>query len=209
MDINKYRQRLERLKGQAEQLQSGIVQSQTQIKKLGRDQRNAEQAQVIIQTVAKQTQDELTFYVSDLVTSALEAVFEKEAYQFDCEFVQKRNKTECELSFVRDGARMNPMTDSGGGAIDIAALALRVCLWSIQRPRSRNTLVLDEPFKHLKGIGPNRLAIQMIKQLSEKLRLQIIMVSDERVPMVEIEKGADRIFEVSIKNRVSKVEVIK
>jgi hypothetical protein len=68
-------------------------------------------------------------------------------------------------------------------------------------------MILDEPFKHLKGIGANRRAIQMVKRLSdsEEIKMQVIMISDERVPLEEIEKGADKIIEVTIKNGVSKV----
>jgi hypothetical protein len=35
-----------------------------------------------------------------------------------------------------------------------------------------------------------------------------LMVHDERVPFEEIEKGADRVFKVSIKNGVSKITVL-
>jgi hypothetical protein len=54
-----------------------------------------------------------------------------------------------------------------------------------------------------KGIIENRNAIQMMKEISERLRIQIISVSDERASLEEIGKGADRIFEIKIENDVS------
>jgi len=49
----------------------------------------------------------------------------------------------------------------------------------------------------------------MVKALSKQLGLQVIMVSDERVPIEEIEKGADKIFKVVMKNDVSQIGVYK
>jgi len=68
--------------------------------------------------------------------------------------------------------------------------------------------VLDEPAQNIKGDEANIKFIQMVKAVSERLGLQIIMVSDERVPLEDIEKGADKVFKVSIKNGKSVVKEI-
>jgi ABC-type proline/glycine betaine transport system ATPase subunit len=90
----------------------------------------------------------------------------------------------------------------------VAGFALRLASWSMENPHSRNTLIMDEPFKHLKGFDENVRVIAMVKELSKKLNLQIIMVHDERVPFEEIEKGADKIFHTTIRHGISKVEVL-
>ena len=140
----------------------------------------------------------MEYHISDIVSLAIESVF-NDPYEFKIEFVEKRGKTECEIWFIKNGEKLDPKTASGGGAVDVASFALRLALWNLKKPKSRNTLILDEPFKHLKGFEENVKVIQTIKLLSEKLGLQIIMVHDERVPIEEIKKGADKIFEVSIK----------
>ena len=119
---------------------------------------------------------------------------------FPIKFVPRRNKTECDITFVRGGSERDPMESTGFGAADICGFALRIAAWCIQKKKSRPILALDEPFKHLKGVEPNRRAIQMMKEVSDKLGLQIISVSDERASIEDIEKGADKIFSVSIKN---------
>ena len=119
-------------------------------------------------------------------------------------FVMKRGKTEADLFFVRDGNRVTPLEASGYGMVDIASFALRVAMWSLQRPRSRNVLVLDEPLKFLSR-GYQSKASTMLKEISRKLGLQIIMVSHSQ----ELIESADRVFGVSIKDGVSGVSVVE
>ena len=85
----------------------------------------------------------------------------------------------------------------------MAAFALRVASWSMQFPRTRDVLILDEPFKHLKGEEANRKVLEMVKEISSKLGLQIIMVSDERISRTATIEAADKVFETSIKKGVT------
>ena len=89
--------------------------------------------------------------------------------------------------------------------MNVAAFALRVALHNLQNPRKRAILVLDEPFQNVKGEEANIKCIQMVKEVSKRLGLQIIMISDERVPMKDIEEGADRVHTIKIKKGVSYV----
>jgi len=170
-----------------------------------RDLEKHEKAREIIRKVGMQTQQQLSFHISNITTLALNAVFD-DPYELKVDFVQRRNKTECDLLFVRDGHDVDPMEASGVGAVDIAAFALRIASWSMQKPHTDNTILLDEPFKHLKGADANRRALDMINEISRKMKIQIIMVSDERIPREDIIEAADRVFEVSIKDGVSKVK---
>ena len=111
---------------------------------------------------------------------------------------------------LRDGHELDsPKDEAGVGAIDVAAFALRVASWTMQRPRSRSVIILDEPFKHLKGIKENHRVLEMIKEISSKLNLQIIMVSDERIPREDIIESADRTFEVTKHGNKSKIQIVQ
>ena len=194
-----YRKELERKKGRKEQLHHDLEQVEGQVKVLGKHSIYCEEAQIIIQDVAQQTQAQLEYHISELVTLAMSAVFE-DPYELKVEFVLRRNRTECDLWFVRDGNFVNPMLASGGGAVDVAAFALRVALWSLARPRTNNILLLDEPAKFVSSNLRTNVGA-MLKEISKLLNLQIIMVSHAQ----ELIEAADRYFEVSIKNGVSKV----
>jgi DNA repair exonuclease SbcCD ATPase subunit len=203
-NIQSIRNRLEQQKGQRTQIERSINTTKRELRELQQSFRRHEQAREIIRKVGLQTQQQLEYHISDVATMALSAVFDN-PYELVVEFVQRRNKTECDLYFRRDGARVDPLGASGGGAVDVAAFALRVASWSMQRPRSRNVLTLDEPFKHLKGIEQNRRVLEMIQQISHKLNIQILMISDERIPREDIITAADRVFETRIHKGITRI----
>ena len=146
MTLQEIRKRFERLHGEQSQIEKDIRENKKDIKIQTRELHKHEQAKEIIREVGMKTQQQLQFHISDITSLALEAVFPK-PYKLVVEFVQRRNKTECDLYFERGGKQVDPLSSSGGGAIDIAAFALRIASWSLQRPHSRATIILDEPLK--------------------------------------------------------------
>jgi DNA repair exonuclease SbcCD ATPase subunit len=206
MELKQLRNHLERQKGQQSQIALSLKRFEEQLKSEQIRLEKHEKAREIVRIVGLKTQQQLQFQISDVTSVAMDAVFDN-PYTLKVDFVQRRNKTECDLLFVRDGMEMDPLDSSGGGTIDVASFALRMAAWSMKRPHTRDTILLDEPFKMLKGVEKNRRALEMIKRISHEMEVQIIMVSDERIPREDIITAADRVFEVSIENGVSKIKV--
>lgn len=207
MTLYDLRKKLERKKGQRDQILSDLKREKKRIIEAQKEIRISKKAQVVIQVVAQETQEELEYRIAEPVSLCLRSVFPN-PYEFVVDFCVRRDKTECDLLFKRKTRLSKPIESSGIGTVDVAGFGSRIAAWSLENPRTRNFLLLDEPFKHLKGIATNIKVIQVVKLLSEQLGLQVVMVSDERVPIKEIEKGADRIFNVTIKSGVSNVEVL-
>jgi len=203
-EITQLRNKLEQQKGQKMQIAKSLTAVRVEIKKYRTSLTLHEKAREVVRIVGLATQKQLQFHISDITSLALEAVFEN-PYSLEVEFVQRRNKTECDLYFVRDEMRVDPITASGVGAVDIAAFALRIASWSMAQPKSSNTILLDEPFKHLKGEVENKKALDMIKKITDKLKMQIIMVSDERISREATIEATDKLFEVSIRKGKTKV----
>lgn len=200
MNIQQLRNRLEQQRGQKLQIEKNLDVIATELRDAKRALHHHEQAREVIREVGLKTQQQLQYHISDITSLALESVF-NEPYKLEVEFVQRRNKTECDLFFVRQGERMDPLTASGGGAVDVAAFALRIASWSMARPRTRNTIILDEPFRFLSADNQER-ASTMLKELSQRLGIQFIIVTHEQV----LASYADKTFEVKIKKGKSKVE---
>ncbi len=197
--IQELRNQLEQQKGQKMQIETSIARTQQEVKEQGRDLRKHEQAREVIKEVGLKTQSQLSFHISDITSLALDAVFAN-PYELIAEFVQRRNKTECDLMFERDGQRLDPLSASGGGAVDVAAFALRVASWSMQRPKSRTTLILDEPLRFLSNDHQKQASV-MIKEISKKLGIQFIIITHEPI----LASYADKVFEVEIRKGISKV----
>lgn len=136
-------------------------------------------AQVLVQEVASKVQASAHEQIAGVVSRCLEAVFGEEAYTFKIHFDSKRGKTEARLVFVRDGLEVDPCDASGGGAVDVAALALRLACMVLARPRRRRLLVVDEPLKHLNGREYQERVGTLIETLARETGVQFIIVSDD------------------------------
>jgi len=206
MSLKDIRSKLDKLKGAKAKVERDIHSAEVSLNDEKRNLRRHIQAREIVHEVGLKTQQQLEYHISNIVSLAEESVFDT-PYEFEAKFIERRNQTECDLFFKRDGQYLKPVDAAGLGSVDVAGFALRLASWSMENPRSRNILIMDEPFKHLKGFDENIRVIAMTKELSKKLNLQILMVHDERVPFEEIEKGADKIFNVSIRKGTSKIIV--
>lgn len=192
MDLRSLRNKLEQKKGACQLVKQRIAECSAEVERLEREVAFSEQAQVIIQVVAGQTQKQLEYRVSELVSLAEASVFD-DPWNLKMIFVPRRGKTECDLCWEKSGGREAADLNYSGaqGQVDVAALGLQFSVWSLQRPKTRNVIFLDEPLKWLKGGDlPERGAL-MIKEISKGLSLQILMIS--HIPD-QIE-GADRVFE--------------
>jgi hypothetical protein len=192
--ISEIRRTLEQRKGQLSKVTQTKRELEHRMLMQNRHLRRHEQAREIIKKVGLLTQRQIQNQVSELSSLALESVFDN-PYKLVVDFVERRDKTECDLYFERNGNRVEPLGASGLGACDVASFALRIASWAMKRPRTRNIMILDEPFPRLKGRKANLRALQMVHQISADLGIQVIMISDERVERDSIEQTADRVFD--------------
>ena len=90
MNLQEIRNKLERKKGQKEQILSSITKADTTIKGLEKDIIVSEKARTIMQIVAQETQQELEYRLSELVSLCLKSVFPN-PYEFVVKFVTRRD----------------------------------------------------------------------------------------------------------------------
>jgi len=200
----------ERIEGLFNQSKGAYSQIQKQLKETIELKKSSEkklklveEAQVFLQTVAQNTQEKLRFQIEDIVNLALESVFPNE-YEFKIEFNVSRGKTDAELVFLdkRTGQTIDPMEASGGGVVDLTCFSLRIAAWALENGTD-NLMIFDEPFKFVSKDLVSR-AGEILKTLSEKMKLQVIMVT--HIP--EFIEVADRVFEVKKnENGISKIYV--
>jgi len=201
MNCTKLRQKIEQKKGARDQIERDLIAVQKEVKKIEKDITFTEKAQAIIIAVAKLTQEELEFRIAEPVSLALQAIFDnpyKMVTKFD---ITGRGATECQLRFERNGNLKRPFDASGGGPIDVACFALRVGSLTLEIPKRRRVLILDEPFRF---VSHEKMPFvgQLLQEISKELNLQIIMVTH----ISELTENCDKVFEVSIKNGISTVK---
>lgn len=204
MEVEKIKQMFQRCKGIERELEKNIEEYAGKKNQLEQRLKLIEQAQSFLQKVAQQTQEHLKFQIEDIVNLALETCFPSE-YTFQILFNVSRGKTDAELVFLdqKTQRQVDPMNASGGGVVDLTCFALRIACYALEQGTD-NVIVLDEPMKFVSKDLLDRLC-EVIKVLSKKMNLQIIMVTHEN-KFIEI---SDKIFEVKKdKQGISKVSVI-
>lgn len=193
-----YREKLNQKQGQLKQIEKNIAHYSNGLSVFQEQKLDLEEAQRVIQYVATTTQEQLKFHIENLVSLALASVFGEDAYEFEIGMEIRRGQTEADLYFVRNGEKVNPISASGGGAVDVASFALRVSLWSLQQKKTRPIFILDEPMKNISATYQEK-ASEMLKSVSDKLGLQIIMVTHNE----SLTDASDKIIKVGIKRGVS------
>lgn len=171
---------------------------QDSLKKLKEHYNRLCKVRILFQEAAERTQKQLEYHINGLVSTALAAIWD-DPYTFALEFVLKRGSTEANLWVVRDSEKMKPLDASGGGVVDIISLALLMSFWSLTKS-TRPLLFLDEPLKHLSEDLQSR-ASDMLKMLSTKLGIQIIMVTHEQALL----NAVDKEFNTTLRKGISKV----
>lgn len=205
MTLSELSDKVQRALGKREYLQISLKKEEKELTDLYKQLKYTEQAQLTIQEVAKKTQSELEFHISDMVTAAMYSVFD-DPYEFKIKFEIERGKTSGKIKFVRGDVELDPKDAIGGGVFDIAAFALRISTWKLKKPSARPTFIIDEPFKHLNGEVFQQRAVELVKKLSNKLKLQFILSISDKSRLEEI---ADKVYRFKLVNKVSSVKELK
>jgi DNA repair exonuclease SbcCD ATPase subunit len=127
------------------------------------------------QYVISGIQERVHSRIAGVVSSCLATVFDR-PYKFKMLFERKRNRTEARCIFERDGLRVDPMTASGGGMVDVAAFALRLAGLLLRKPTPRKIIVMDEPFKFVSAEWRDNVRLLMDK-LAADFGVQLIQVT--------------------------------
>lgn len=186
---------LNKRKGKLSLIQQQIKEKKFEKKKIQRSYKLNEKAQIVIQEVVRLTKEKLKYHLSDISSLAMASVFEN-PYNVIFDFLPRRGKIEADIWFEKNNSLFSPYS-TGGGAVDIASLAIRFSCYTLQTPKTRPIMLLDEPLKFLKGKEMPMKGAELISEISKRLGIQVIMVSHnstlidcaDRVIRIEMENG--------------------
>ena len=195
-DLSVLRKQLENKKGARDVLQDQLSSLNNKITALTTELNDVQEARIIIQIVAMQTQQELEYHISHVVTKALESVFD-DPYQFKIEFSLRRDKTEADRYWIKGEHEYQP---NGGGVRDVSSLALRIAMYQLQSNKTSPIIILDEPAKHTSEDLLSRFS-SLIKAISTQLGIQFVIVSHAK----KIIESANTAYEVTKADGISHV----
>jgi len=196
-------QRYNRLSNRIESLRSDLKIKENQINEKMILSDDLAKAQWVLTEVQKKTQEKFKEKIESLVTMAIKSVYDR-PFGFELVFERKRDKMEIDpLIYEWVNGKKEYYNDAedelGGGIVDICSFSLRVVLWTMENPRSRNVFILDEPGKNLGRLIS--LFGEMLREVSHKLKFQLIIITHDE-ELIEI---GDKSWEVTHDGRESHI----
>ena len=155
-----------------------------------------------LQTLSDVTRQQIIDRISTIVTDALQKIKDPNL-TFKMKLSTGRNQVDVSFVVVEKdtGHELDILHSSGGTIADLITFPLKVSLLLKWSPQLSRILLLDEQFKFVAAQDREPLA-EFIRQISEKLNLQILLVTH----MTELTERAHKVFGVTKKGNKSTIE---
>jgi DNA repair exonuclease SbcCD ATPase subunit len=165
-----------------------------------------EEAKHVITNEINAIQVSLKEDLDSLVTIALNIVYEDR----DLKFAMLFDKSKAGISqykpvIVENDEEFSPKEDQCGGSLDVISYALRIILHSFEKPKGRDFMLFDEPFKFLGGGVLAERASDMAKKINTDLGIQALIISHDETAISK----ADIVYHVEHDGKVSTVNKIR
>lgn len=168
------------------------------LKTLNQTLQDHKDTRTILNEAIRLTHQKFKDQIEIIITKSIRTIFNRD-FTFELQYEEKRNEIESKIIVKENDEELDPKDEMGGSIVDIISFAFRICLWHMSSPRSRNTFILDEPFRFCGKLSS--LAGMVLKELSELLKFQVILITHDD----ELVKYGDRVFKVFMRNSKSYV----
>ena len=192
-DFEEFTQRVGSLQGEYKTLSNQQNESATAIEKYKEDEVIYSQAVELLSLVQKVTRDKIKNAFEDIVTHALNYIYESDKYSFHLVFGRRGNLQELDFAVQTPDKTipLDPMLTDAGGTLNIISLALRIVLMEVASPKIQGFIVSDESFANLSEEHVEQ-ACQFLKEINQKMDRQVIAISHQSKML----DSADKLIEV-------------
>jgi len=162
------------------------------------------QVSALFRSMSEERQTVLRTRIEGLVSLGLKAVFE-EPFEFKINMVPKADQITANLTVLDStGLETDILGARGGGVAAVVGVLLQLVMLTFLGERSAKLLFLDESFAHLSDEYVRRMAM-LLKLLTEKLKLQVVLVTHQP----EFMEFADKAYKFTAPKGITKVEELK
>ncbi len=155
-----------------------------------------------LQTLSDVTRQQIIDRISNIVTDALQKIKDP---NLEFKMILSTGRNQIDVAFIvkeKDtGHELDIIHSSGGTIADLITFPLKVSLLLKWSPQLSRLMLMDEQFKFVAAPDREPLA-EFIRQISEKLNLQILLVTH----MTELTERAHKVFSVTKKGSKSMIE---
>ena len=181
------------LQGEYNILLSQQFESDNKIKEYKSNEILYSKAIELLSLVQKISRDKIKDAFENIVSHALNYIFESDKYSFHLVFGRRGNLQELNFAVQTPDKNepLDPMTTDAGGTLNVISFALRIVLMEVASPKINGFIISDESFANLSEDYVER-ASQFLKEINQKMGRQIIAISHQP-KMLE---SADQLIEV-------------
>lgn len=179
MTINDFKKNLDRRISENDILNSQIQDLEKKILDNTRQLGCVKDALKIIEGLALDKRNGIKTGIETVVGEALKMLYGDE-YGFEMSYSEKNNRSCLEMRVskqTKDGVVKRMMDGFGGGVSDSISIPLRMMV--LKGSNTGDILILDEAFKHVDSSMIEKVG-DFLKTISEKLDMQIILVSHHK-----------------------------
>ena len=176
--FDEFTQKVGELKGEYKTLLNQQNECEKAIVKYKEDEITYVQAVELLSLVQKVTTDRIKNAFEDIITHALNYIFESDKYSFHLVFGRRGNLHELDFAVQTPEKTepLDPMLTDAGGTLNIISLVLRIVLMEVSSPKINGFLLLDENFANLSPEYQPR-ASEFLNEIRIKFKRQIIMIT--------------------------------
>jgi DNA repair exonuclease SbcCD ATPase subunit len=188
--------------GMLQAFRSRLETCNNQISELDRKEDLSTKTSLFLQSLSDQTRINVLEKISGIVTEALQTIKDQNL-EFRMLLSTERNAADLKMVVYdkQTQTEYDVLESMGGGIVDLVSISLRLALLCKWQPAISRILILDEAGKHISIKDQEQLA-DFISKLSKLLNCQFVWITHSEV----LSRSADRVFEVTKQNGVSKVE---
>lgn len=185
-----------------------LNEQKTEIEKSLEESKNGYKVQEevldVLRTYSSLKEQVLREKVDKVVTKGLRIIF-GERYKSKMEFGISRGQAVINPKVVSevDGEELITSVEGarGGGLVNVVSVLYQVLVLSLVRPKQRQVLFLDEPFRNLSECYLETTG-NFLRQLCEKVDMQIVLITHRPV----LTEMADRKYMFTLQRGVTEVE---
>lgn len=188
-----FTQKVGSLQGEYKILYNQQEDSIKSIEKYKEDEVVYTQAVELLSLVQKVTRDKIKNAFEDIVTHALNYIYESDKYSFHLVFGRRGNLQELDFAVQTPDKTepLDPMLTDAGGTLNIISLALRIVLMEVASPKINGFILSDESFANLSSEHIEQACL-FLKEINQKMNRQIIAISHQPKML----DSADKLIEV-------------
>jgi DNA repair exonuclease SbcCD ATPase subunit len=211
-EIDEYKEKLIKLKGIKEQIETQISNEESELNTLVEDQKlNSQASLFLLSEIFERRQAQLTA-IENIATSALRQVYGDEySLKFDT-FEEKRKdggnnfKIEIKIISPHEGEDMETglLGERGGGLIETVSFALRIA--ALKWLNYNGPILLDEAWKSMSTDGKIDEVASFLKDVSIQSGRQVILITHM---LDKFGKTADNIIKINKVNGVAETQRIE